>query len=151
QGSEFIVRLPVATAAAAAPIPRRAGDPAAVPDGKRRILIVDDNRDAADSLGELLTLFGHEVSKADNGLNAVGAVAAFHPDTVLLDIGLPGMNGYEVARRIREQPGGTEILLVALTGWGQAEDRRRSQVAGFDHHLTKPLDLDLLRRLLAGT
>jgi CheY-like chemotaxis protein len=117
----------------------------------RRILVVDDNRDAADSLGLLLRLMGNEVRTAHDGLEAVGAAAAFRPDVVLLDIGLPKLSGYEVARRIREQEGGKDKLLVALTGWGQDEDRRRSREAGFDHHMTKPVEFDALQKLLGET
>ena len=96
----------------------------------------------------LLERTGHEVYVAHDGLEAVHAEAAFHPDVVLLDIGLPKLNGYEAARRIREQAGDRKVLLVALTGWGQQEDRRRALEAGFDHHLTKPVDAAALRRLL---
>jgi CheY-like chemotaxis protein len=115
----------------------------------RRILIVDDNADAADSLGVLLRMMGNEVYTAHDGLEAVGAAAAFQPDVALLDIGLPKLNGYEVARRIREQNGGSDMVLIALTGWGQEEDRRRSRAAGFNHHMTKPVEFGALQRLLA--
>ena len=117
----------------------------------RRILIVDDNEDGAESLAMLLQLDGHETlhgprrrrrrSRPPNG---------FRPDVVLLDIGLPRLNGYEVCRRIRQQPWGKDMVLVALTGWGQEEDRRRSQEAGFDAHMVKPLDHDALTKLLAS-
>ena len=117
----------------------------------RRILVVDDNRDAADSLGMLLRMMGNEVQTAYDGLDAVGAAAAFQPDMVLLDIGLPKLSGYEVACRIRGQDGGANVLLVALTGWGQEEDLRRSKQAGFDHHMTKPVDFNALKKLLAET
>ena len=98
----------------------------------------------------LLRLMGNEVRTAHDGLEAVEVAETFRPDVVLLDIGLPELNGYEVARRIREQPWGRDVVLVALTGWGQEEDRRRSQEAGFDHHLVKPVDLAALEKLLAG-
>ena len=152
KGSEFVVRLPVAAAAAS-----RAPDGAASDVGKvvtpalRRILVVDDNWDAADSLGMLLRMMGHEVHTAHDGPEAVGAAAVFRPDVVLLDIGLPKLNGYEVARRIRKLEGGAGLMLIALTGWGQEEDRRRSKEAGFDHHLTKPVELADLQGLLAGS
>jgi PAS domain S-box-containing protein len=148
QGSTFLVRLPIAAEAemrptTAAPAANSAGAAA------RRILIVDDNRDAADSLGMLLKMLGNQVFTARDGLEAVGAAAEFRPDVVLLDIGLPKLNGYEAARRIRAQRGGDGMLLVALTGWGQPEDRRRSREAGFDHHLTKPVDFKDMKELLA--
>jgi CheY-like chemotaxis protein len=97
----------------------------------------------------LLRMMGNEVHTAHDGLEAVGAVAAFRPNVVLLDIGLPKLNGYEAAGRIRAQEGGKDILLIALTGWGQEEDRRRSREAGFDHHMTKPVELTVLKKLLA--
>jgi CheY-like chemotaxis protein len=93
---------------------------------------------------------GHEFQTAYDGLEAVQAAAAFRPDVVLLDIGMPKMNGYEAARHIREQAWGKDMLLVALTGWGQEEDKRRAAEAGFDHHLTKPVDLEALQKLLAA-
>jgi PAS domain S-box-containing protein len=147
KGSEFFVRLPIireVDESVPAQIIEGVAKPAA-----RRILIVDDNRDSADSLGMLLRMQGNEVYTAHDGLEAVGAAAAFQPDVVLLDIGLPKLNGYEAGRRIRDQEGGDGRLLVALTGWGQEEDRRRSKEAGFDHHLTKPVDFTVLQRLLA--
>ncbi len=112
--------------------------------------MVDDNEDSAESVVMLLRMMGNEVRMAHDGLEAVGAAAAFRPDVVLLDIGLPKLNGFEAARRIRMQPGGSKITLIALTGWGQEEDRRRSKEAGFDHHLTKPVDFGDLQSLLAG-
>jgi PAS domain S-box-containing protein len=150
KGSEFIVRLPVAVELQD-PGPRGeagGGETAATP-AARRILVVDDNRDAADSLGMLLGMLGHEVHTAHDGLEAVEAVDGFRPDVVLMDIGLPKLNGYEAARRIREQQGGAGLVLIALTGWGQDEDRRRSREAGFDHHITKPVDFADLQRVLA--
>jgi CheY-like chemotaxis protein len=114
----------------------------------RRILVVDDNRDSATSLAMLLTLMGHETHTAHDGLAAVDAAATFRPHLVLLDIGLPRLDGYEAARRMREQPGGKAMVLVALTGWSQEGDRRKSKEAGFDDHLIKPVDHDALTRLL---
>ena len=105
--------------------------------------------DSAESLTILLSLAGHETQTAFDGLEAMEAAATFKPDVILLDIGLPKLNGYEVARKIREQPWGQTMVLVALTGWGQEEDRRRSREAGFNHHLTKPVDPLDLTRLLA--
>ena len=148
QGSEFVVRLPVAVAVAGEGPRGGAAEEAGVASVKRRILVVDDNRDSADSLTLLLSMLGNEVHTAYDGQEAVEAVAAFQPEVVLLDIGLPKLNGYEVARRIREQAGGPSRVLIALTGWGQEEDRRRSREAGFDHHLTKPVDFDDLKKLL---
>jgi PAS domain S-box-containing protein len=150
KGSEFVVRLPVA-GGTAAPRPRLpvGGEGAAGP--RRRILVADDNRDAADSLAMVLRLGGHEVHAVHDGQEAVEAAAWFRPDLALLDIGMPKLNGYEVARRIRAQPWGRGVLLVALTGWGQEEDKRRAREAGFDQHLTKPAaPADLERLLLAG-
>jgi len=148
KGSEFIVRLPTINKAASQD---RAKAEQPFPTEKRRILIVDDNRDAADSLAVLLRMMGNDVHTAHDGLEAVGAAATFRPDVVLLDIGLPKLSGYEAARRIREQEGGKKMLLVALTGWSQEEDRRRSREAGFDHHMNKPVDFNILKQLLAGT
>jgi DNA-binding response OmpR family regulator len=113
--------------------------------------VVDDNRDAADSLGMLLRMSGNEVYTAHDGLEAVEAAATFRPDVVLLDIGLPKLNGFEAARRIRAQQGGAAMLLIALTGWGQEEDRRRTKEAGFDHHITKPVEFNVLQKLLTDT
>jgi CheY-like chemotaxis protein len=105
--------------------------------------------DAADSLALLLRLEGHDVRVAHDGPAALAAVEAEPPDLVFLDIGMPVMNGYDVARRLRQRPGLEHLLLVAMTGWGQQEDRRRSQEAGFDHHLVKPVEPDALHQLLA--
>jgi CheY-like chemotaxis protein len=117
---------------------------------RRRVLIVDDNEDGAESLALLLELGGHETHKAHDGEQAIEATERLRPDAVLLDIGLPGMNGYEVCRRIRERPWGKDVFLVALTGWGQEEDRQRSEEAGFDEHMVKPADHDVLMNLLAS-
>jgi PAS domain S-box-containing protein len=148
RGSEFEVRLPALEETAAALIPPVAeNEPTTV---GHRILIVDDNPDGADSLATLLEEVGHQTYKAHDGIEAIAAAERVHPDAVLLDIGLPKLNGYEVCRRIREQPWGKRLMIVALTGWGQEEDRQRSQEAGFDTHLVKPVDHDLLMRLLAS-
>jgi PAS domain S-box-containing protein len=150
-GSEFIVRLPALRPQQ--PIPGIRSTPEgrapvkAVP--RRRILVVDDNVDAAESLALLLRIEGHDVRVAHDGPAALTAVEAEPPDVVFLDIGMPVMNGYQVAQSLREQPGLEHLLLVAMTGWGQEEDRRRSQEAGFDHHLVKPAEPDALRQLLA--
>jgi CheY-like chemotaxis protein len=115
---------------------------------RRRILVADDNSDALESLATLLELGGHEVFSAANGALALEYAERHLPEVALLDIGMPKLDGYEVARRIRAQPWGQRITLVALTGWGQDSDRRRSGEAGFDSHLVKPLDLDKLMELL---
>jgi CheY-like chemotaxis protein len=146
QGSEFTVRLPLGAAEQPAELPSaaRAGAPAT----PCRVLVADDNRDAADSLAMLLELAGHEVRIAHDGEEALERAASFHPQLVLLDIGMPKLNGYEVARRMRRQPWGAAAHLIAITGWGQDEDKRRSAAAGFDDHLTKPIDPASLRSLV---
>jgi CheY-like chemotaxis protein len=146
-GAEFVVRLPADAATAAAPAP---SEEALAPSGRQhRILVADDNRDAADTLAKMLKLFGHEVRIAYDGEEAVQVAADFVPDLALLDIGMPRLNGYDAARSIRSQPRGGRIKIVALTGWGQPEDKRRSQSAGFDEHLVKPVDPAVLGRILA--
>lgn len=147
QGSEFIVRLPVlmepSRGAPRLPSGEKRGTTV-----RRRILVVDDHQDSAATLAMLLKMSGHEVHTASDGVEAIEAAAKCQPHAVLLDIGLPRLNGYEAARRIREQRGGRGPALVALTGWGQAEDRRRSREAGFDAHLVKPVDhLELMTLL----
>jgi PAS domain S-box-containing protein len=147
-GSEFIVRLPV--------LSDGESDPAAVdapaqkhPSGKSRVLVVDDNHDAARSLAMLLKIMGNEVATAHDGMEAVQVASTFQPRVVLLDIGMPKMNGYEVARRIREAPWGQGMTLIAVTGWGQEEDKRRAYEAGFNHHLTKPIGAAAIAKVLA--
>jgi CheY-like chemotaxis protein len=115
----------------------------------RRILIVDDNRDAAVSLAMLLKFMGNETQTAFDGLEALDAAATYRPDVVLLDLGLPRLSGYEAARKIRDEPWGRSMILIALTGWGQDEDRKKSKEAGFDSHLVKPVDVAVLTKLLA--
>jgi PAS domain S-box-containing protein len=145
-GSEFVVTLPTVSAPPVAVPPAvRAVD---APAQRTRILVVDDNHDAAESLAQLLRLRGHEVHLAYSGPEAVASCETHRPELVLLDIGLPELNGYDAARRIRELPGGRNVRLIALTGWGQEEDRQRSREAGFDQHLVKPVDLAVLERLL---
>jgi PAS domain S-box-containing protein len=146
-GSEFIVHLPLAESSAALG-PTAAPAPEASASATRRVLVVDDNRDAADSLALMLTLSGHDTRAAHGGYAALELAAQFLPDIVLLDIGMPQLNGYEVAERMRLEPWGRRIVLVALTGWGQEEDKRRALAAGFDHHLTKPVDPQRLAALL---
>jgi CheY-like chemotaxis protein/two-component sensor histidine kinase len=143
EGSEFVVELPVADSvcepAPSTSVRRFPG---------RRILVVDDNRDAAETLGALLEALGATVSVVHNGRSALDSLDQFGPDTMLLDLGMPEMDGYEVARHVRATPNHAHTLLIALTGWGQDQDHRQSQAAGFDHHLVKPPDMDLLRELL---
>ncbi|HEX5046250.1 MAG TPA: PAS domain S-box protein [Gammaproteobacteria bacterium] len=148
KGSEFVVRLPVASEQTA-PGDQDAGLPQAVT--PRRILVVDDNQDSADSLSILLGLLGADVRAVHDGAGALAALDSFRPDVMLLDIGMPGMDGYELAREARRRPRGKAITLIALTGWGQEEDRRRSKDAGIDYHLVKPVDLAALERLLADS
>jgi CheY-like chemotaxis protein len=148
KGAEFIVRLPVIVDAFGPPASRQ--EERAAPKSALRILIVDDNRDGADSLAMLLQLMGNDIRTAYDGLEGVAVAGEFRPDVALLDIGLPKLSGYEACRRIREQPWGKGILLIAVTGWGKEEDRRRSQEAGFDHHMVKPVDPQALMKLLAG-
>jgi PAS domain S-box-containing protein len=148
RGSEFVVRLPIAPPRNGAPQPAPAVVDADPP--RRKILVVDDNRDSAKSLAMLLKLRGHEVHTAFDGMEAFTAAESVQPEVVLLDIGLPKLNGYEVARKIREQPWGESIVLVALTGWGQDEDRRKSKEAGFDHHFVKPVEQSVLNSYLAS-
>jgi PAS domain S-box-containing protein len=148
RGSEFIVRLPLASAEPAAQPPTPTSDGSGSRDGRARVLVVDDNIDAADSLGRLLALDGYDVRIANGGMEALHEAEAFRPEVILLDIGLPMMNGYDVARRLRKEPWGADLRLVALTGWGQEEDRRRSKEAGFDDHVVKPIDPASLRALL---
>ncbi len=150
RGSEFTVRLPLAAdesgAGPEAPDDARILRP---PGPARRILIVEDSKDAAQSLAMLLRLMGNEVHASYDGPSALEAAAAFGPDVVLMDIGLPGMSGHEVARRLREQPGLDKVVLVAVTGWGHEEDRRLAREAGFDSHMVKPIDVNALQELLA--
>jgi CheY-like chemotaxis protein/anti-sigma regulatory factor (Ser/Thr protein kinase) len=147
-GSEFIVRLPVVIVAK--------------PDGQssletqtnehateaRRILVADDNEDSADSLSMMLEMLGHEVSLAHDGIEALEAAKRSKPELIFMDLGMPRMNGYDAAREIRNASECNGVVLVALTGWGQEEDRRRSYEAGFDHHIVKPIDFAIVEKLL---
>ncbi|MBI5277568.1 MAG: response regulator [Burkholderiales bacterium] len=148
-GSRFTVRLPASSA-------RPPAEPA--PDTHRlhaggekglRVLVVDDNVDSAETMAQFLGLLGYETSTEHDGLAAVSAVASFQPDVVILDIGLPHLSGHDVAQRIRQAPGGSGMLLIALSGWGQAEDRQKSREAGFDRHFVKPVELDVLVEAVA--
>ncbi len=147
-GSRFTVRLPLSPAQQLNPEEIRLAIPIVAP---ARILVVDDNRDAAESLCMLLNQAGAEVRMAHDGPQALAVFETWRPHMVLLDIGMPGMDGYEVARRLRSSRQEPRASIVALTGWGQDEDRRRAREAGFDHHLIKPVDLEALQSLIAAT
>jgi PAS domain S-box-containing protein len=145
-GSAFIVRLPAPQRVASGP----AAEPGAIPAARaHRILVADDNKDAVTTLALLLKLLGHETRTANDGIEALEVAHQFRPDVVLLDIGMPRLNGYDTARRLRQEPWGRELLLVALTGWGQESDRLKSSSAGFDLHLVKPVNVAEIQRLLA--
>ncbi len=151
KGSEFVVRLPLSVHAVEQDPDRdtEQGDHQPPSPSGHRLLIVDDNQDAANSLAMLLRLQGHEVRVAFSGVAALEMTKTYSPDAVFLDIGMPGMDGYEVARRMRQQPGLGDVVLAALTGWGQQEDRRRTGEAGFNHHLVKPPEPKALENVLA--
>jgi len=152
RGSEFLIRLPIAEGAAA-PAELAAGDDGEAdvpPRGGVRVLVVDDNRDSANSLSRLLALDGHDVHTAYDGAQALAEAAAYPPDVILLDLGMPDRNGYEVAAELRASADFRDTMLVALTGWGQPEDRRRTREAGFDHHLVKPVEIESIRAILAA-
>jgi len=148
-GTRVRVQLPI--------LPLVAGDRSAPTRGriepqaaKRRVLIVDDNADALASLGMVVRSLGSETFDAHDGLEAVESASTLRPDVILMDIGMPRLNGYDAARRIREQPWASDVLIVATTGWGKEEDRRRSKEAGFDYHLVKPIDISAVEELLAS-
>jgi two-component system CheB/CheR fusion protein len=154
RGSEFTVHLPIGKLDAegvAQPKPKQVRFMPGDSPRPFRVLVVDDHEDATASLGILLRLMGHDVRVANDGASAIEAACAFRPEVVLLDIGMPVMDGYEVARRLRREPSCDGARLIALTGYGRDEDRQRSRSAGFDDHLVKPVDLESLRRLLNGT
>ncbi len=154
-GSEFTVRLPSAPRPSPSSTTTPGADlrstPVAAPDRLARILVVDDNIDTARGMARLLKLIGHTVATAHSGPEAIEAARQHHPEVVLLDIGLPGMSGYEVATQLRREPSCQGTIIIAVSGYGQEDDRRRSREAGFDHHLIKPLDHDALLALLAGS
>jgi len=149
QGSEFIVYL----AAALSVVPQNPRtineNDAAYAPNQCRILIADDNEDSVMSMALLLASMGNEVRTVNDGLEAVHVAAEFEPDVIILDIGMPKLNGYEACRRVREQPFGERIVMIALSGWGQDEDKRRSQDAGFNYHFVKPVDPSKLESLLS--
>jgi CheY-like chemotaxis protein len=146
-GSSFEIRLPVSSEVEASV--RAAGVKDDLPTARLRLLVVDDNRDSVDSLSALLRLMGNDVHMAYDGVEAVHAAHTFRPDVVLLDVGLPLRNGYDAARLIRGESWGRDMVLIALTGWGQEQDRKRSREAGFDHHLVKPVDPKVLMTLVS--
>lgn len=149
-GSEFVVRLPVVMSGFTGLEHSNLQTREAVSTDLRRIVVVDDNVDAADSLGLMLEMAGHQVRTANDGEAGIAVAAQFRPDVVLMDIGMPKLNGYEAARRMRQHPWSQGMVLVALTGWGQEGDRKKSADAGFDHHLVKPVEMDALTKLMAG-
>lgn len=148
KGSEFTVTLPLLSEAAEdTAVPSMAAEPVLE---RRRILVVDDNKDTAESLAMLIEMSGHDVRMAYDGLQALEVVDEFRPRVIFLDIGLPKLNGFDTCRRIREQPWGKDMMVVALTGWGQEEDRRKAMEAGFDEHVVKPMDYGKLVKILAS-
>ncbi len=148
KGSEFIVRLPTVPARSPLAQPPE-GSGTAGKATPHRILVVDDNEDSANTLGQMLQILGHQVRVAHDGLAAIEAAGEFRPEAILLDIGMPKLDGYETCRRIRGHAWGQQMILIALTGWGQDEDRRRTHEAGFDHHLVKPVEAAALVKVLA--
>jgi CheY-like chemotaxis protein len=147
RGSTFTVTLPLATDnVIAVPTDRDTGISGAGPG--HRVLVVDDNRDGAESMAEMLRLLGNEVRTAHDGYEAIAAAQAFQPAVILMDVGMPRLNGLEATRRIREQPGGASTVIIALTGWGQENDRAQSRDAGCDGHVVKPVGLSELQQLL---
>jgi len=144
RGCEFVVRLPLLPHVTE----RAAETQRPQPFPPVRLLIVDDNRDAAETLSTLLHSLGATTAVAHGGQEALDSIEPFKPDAVLLDLGMPGTDGYEVARQIRSTSAWAELRLIALTGWGQDADRERSRQAGFDHHVVKPIEIEYLRRLL---
>ncbi len=149
KGSEFVVRLPLVVEASRPAAPA-VTDESPAPKSSLRILIVDDNRDSADSLGMLLRIMGNDIRTAYDGQQGVDWAGEFQPDVLLLDLGLPKLNGFEACRRIRKEAWGQRMIVIAMTGWGQDGDRQRTHEAGFDHHLVKPVDPDTLMTMLAG-
>jgi CheY-like chemotaxis protein len=169
QGSEFVVRLPRTGPMADSELridqqqDARLGTPPVLSKeqpvnpqssvrlaGAKRILLIEDHPDGREMLQALLRLWGHQVESVANGLQGIEAIRRQRPEVALIDIGLPGLDGYEVARQVRELPGGSQVLLIALTGYGQPDDRRRAFAAGFDAHLVKPVNPEELSKLLAG-
>ena len=150
EGSQFIVRLPGAKDGCAASTPKSSRIASVEMATKQHVLVVDDNRDAADSLGALLEMLGADVQVVYDGHAALATLEAFHPAAIFLDLGMPGIDGFEVARRIRQRADLRDVALIALTGWGQERDRRRTEEAGFDRHLVKPVDPGTMHAVLAS-
>ncbi len=150
QGSEFVIRLPASAREGVRESEQQAQSPSGKPYQRRRVLIVDDDRDAAEMLAQALEGAGHEVRQEHDGMGAVVAAAQFQPDVVLLDLGLPGMDGIEVARRLRTYPQLAGVRIVALTGFGQGSDRKRSAAVGIESHLVKPVDVDTVMQAIAA-
>jgi CheY-like chemotaxis protein/anti-sigma regulatory factor (Ser/Thr protein kinase) len=148
KGSEFIVRLPVAQERARDKAPAR--DLSTPIPSKRRILVADDNPDVAEAFEIMLRMIGHDVETAHDGIEVVEKAEEFRPDIIMLDIGMPKLNGYDAARHFRKQPWAKDVVLVAITGWGDEKDKGRSQEAGFDIHLVKPVDPLALNRILGS-
>jgi CheY-like chemotaxis protein len=148
KGAEFIIRLPLMRTGARREAERRAAAESRVAPSKRKVLVVDDNVDAAEMLRALLEGLGHEVEAVHSGVEALAAAERFKPDVVLLDLGMPGMSGHEVARELSRRRSGPEPLIVAVTGWGKPEDRARAREAGIDVHLVKPVEEEELREVL---
>jgi CheY-like chemotaxis protein len=149
QGSEFTVRLPLMQRPFSANNVHEQNNTTERFDGCR-VLVVDDNCDAAESLTMLLRLYGAEVRDVNDGESALQTLSSFHPSVIFLDIGMPGMDGFEVASEIRKRTDGQDVTIVALTGWGQDEDRQRTRDSGFDHHLVKPAELSDLQAIMAS-
>ena len=149
-GSEFVIRLPLFVAEPSPDVSPNPDLESSAGTSPHRVLVVDDNQDAAESMALLLQIWGHDVRTAHDGPAALAVAADYRPDVVLLDIGLPGMSGYEVAERLRELPGPERPVLVAVTGYGQQSDRRRTRDAGFDHHLVKPVEHAQLKEILTA-
>lgn len=122
----------------------------APPTRRHRVVVADDGRDSADSMAMLLTVMGHDVRVAYDGQEAIDVAETFRPHVMILDVGMPKLDGYEAARRVREQSWGREVLLVAMTGWGREDDHRRSEESGFDRHFTKPADMSEIQQVLAA-
>jgi signal transduction histidine kinase/CheY-like chemotaxis protein len=150
KGSQFTIRLPAVQATRQSPPELRAPSELQAAGSRRRILVVDDNIDSADSLAMLLQMIGHEVETANDGEHALRIAETFRPQVAILDIGLPKINGYDLAKQIREQSWARDVVLIALTGWGTPHYRQLSAESGFNHHLTKPVELDVLQQLLAN-
>jgi CheY-like chemotaxis protein len=149
RGSTFTVRLPAIDPRPEQQDAGRSAGQAAANSG-RRVLVVDDNEDSAATMALMLKLLGHQVQTANDGLEAIATAEAFRPEVILMDMGMPRLNGYDATRQIREKPWGGAMIVVALTGWGQESDRARSKAAGCDAHLVKPVSLPVLKKLLEG-